>query len=218
MKVLVYVEGPSDRDGLSALLRSIIESGRERGIGIRFLPLGGKNAILEEVPRRAADHLDDKQEDWVIALPDLYPMSRYADTSNAHSSFADIEKLLQERFECRADEINLPANVRQRFQVHCLKHDLEALILAAPDQFRQRLKTRDKLSRTWRKPVEDQDDNHPPKRIVEELFKRYRKNPGYVDTTDAPWILDRADLASVEKACTQQFAPFVATLRTIIGS
>ena len=217
MKILIYVEGPSDRSGLSALLRGIIESGHENGIGIRFLPLGCKDAILDDVPRRAADHLAEKQEDWVIALPDLYPMSRYEDTRNEHSSYDDLENLLKRRFECRANEINLPTNVRQRFKVYCLKYDLEALILAAPDQLRRRLRTKDRLTNNWRKPVEDQNDEHPPKRIVEMLFRRYRKKPGYVDTADAPWIFEHADLATIEQACPQQFGPFVSCLRDILG-
>jgi hypothetical protein len=36
VKVLVYVEGPADRDALAALLRAIIESGRGRGLEISF--------------------------------------------------------------------------------------------------------------------------------------------------------------------------------------
>lgn len=55
------------------------------------------------------------------------------------------------------------------------------------------------------------------KRVVEDLFNRYRKKPGYVDTTDAPWILERASLDAVEQACPQRFAPFVADLRAAIA-
>lgn len=184
---------------------------------VYFHPQGNKDALLDAVPRRAADYLADQPGDWVIALPDLYPMARYAGTRNAHASFGELEKLLRERFEERAASLGLAGGVRQRFRVHCLKHDLEALLLAAPDQLRQRLGTADALRNAWRKPVEDQDDNRPPKRVVEELFKKYRKKPGYVDTSDAPWILARADLAAVETACPQRFAPFVADLDAAVA-
>lgn len=217
MKVLVYVEGPSDRDGLSALLRPLIEEGRRQGIGITFHPQGSKDAILDDVPRRAADHLADRPADWVIAAPDLYPMRRYAGTRNAHASFKDLDRLLRGRFDACAATLKLSENVRQRFRVHCLKHDLEVLLLAAADQLRRRLGTVDALKNAWRNPVEDQDDDQPPKRIVEGLFKKYRNKPGYVDTSDAPWILERAELATVEGVCSQRFAPFVADLRTAIG-
>lgn len=217
MKVLVYVEGPADRAGLEALLRPLIEAGHARGVGISFHPQHGKDAVLDDVPRRAADHLADRPEDLVIALPDLYPMARYTGTRNAHTSFKDLESLLQSRFEARADKLKLAKKTRMRFQVHCLKHDLETLLLAAPDELRRRLGTSDQVKKAWRKPIEDQDDNRPPKRVVEDLFKKYRKKPGYIDTADAPWILGRADLESIETACPQQFRPFAQVLRSAVG-
>jgi len=58
--------------------------------------------------------------------------------------------------------------------------------------------------------------DRPPKRVVEELFKKYRKKPGYVDTMHARWILERANLAAVEMACPQRFAAFAADLRAAI--
>jgi len=100
--------------------------------------------------------------------------------------------------------------------VRCLKHDLEALLLAAPDQLRQRLGTTDKLTKAWCKPVEDQNDDQPPKRVVDALFKKYRKKRGYIGTMDALWILERAKLASVEQACSQRFRPFVEDLRQAV--
>lgn len=218
MKILVYVEGPSDRGGLEAILGPVIEAGRSRGVGISFHPQGGKTKILEEVPRKAADHLSDRPGDLVIALPDLYPMAPYAGGPNAHESFEELEVLLRGRFEARASKLALPDGVRSRFRVHCLKHDLEVLLLAAPDSLRLRLRTSDVMKKAWRVPVEDQNDERPPKRVVEKLFDKYRRKGQYVDTVDAPWILERADLAAVQRACPQRFAPFVATLREAVGT
>jgi hypothetical protein len=112
VKVLVYVEGPSDRDGLAALLRTVIEAGRQNGVGISFHPQHSKDALLDDVPRKAADHLAERPGDWVIAMPDLYPMSRYAGTRNAHASFADLDRLLRDRFDSRATKLALPDDVR----------------------------------------------------------------------------------------------------------
>jgi hypothetical protein len=217
VKVLVYVEGPSDRDALTKLLRPVIDAGRANGVGVNFLPQGSKDALLDEVPRKAADYLAEKPDDWVFVLPDLYPMARYRGTKNQHESFAEFEKLVRARFDSRAAKVNVSQAAQARFRVHCLKHDLEALLLAAPDQLRQRLKTSDALKNAWRLPVEDQNDERPPKRVVEALFDKYRKKPRYVDTQDAPWILERADLKAVEAACQQSFAPFVRDLRTACG-
>lgn len=217
MRVLVYVEGPADRDALAAVFRSVIEAGRARRVGISFHPQHSKDALLDGVPRKAADHLADHPEDLVIALPDLYPMARYVGTRSSHTSFEELESLLHERFEARANRLNLEAETRKRFRVHCLKHDLEVLLLAAPVELRQRLGTSDQLRSAWRKPVEDQDDDRPPKRVVEDLFRKYRKRPGYIDTTDAPWILGRADLTAIEAACPQRFGLLAQELRAAVS-
>ena len=215
MKVLVYVEGPSDRSALEVLLEPIIAAGQQRRIGIRFLPLGGKAQILDDCGRKAADHLAEHPDDWVFALPDLYPMATYDGTANAHQSFSELEHIVRGRFLSRAEKVGVPLPAHTHFRVHCLQHDLEALLLAVPDALRQRLGTTDALHGHWRQPVENQNDHRPPKRVVEELFARYRRKPKYTDTVDAPWILKKATLAAVVAACPQRFAPFVAELRAL---
>jgi hypothetical protein len=216
VKVTIYVEGPSDQKALQALLDGpLIEPARSRGIGIKLYPLGGKAPILNDVPRKAAELLKQSPGDWVFALPDLYPMASYDDGPHRHRSFAELVALLRGRFLSRADKIGLPEEARSHFRVHCLKHDLEALLLASPDELRQRLKTKDALRR-WRLPVEEQNDSKPPKYVVMDLFRQYRKKPDYIDTDDAVWILARASLATLERECRQNFAPFVRELRAIV--
>jgi hypothetical protein len=217
MKVLVYVEGPSDRDALRALLRSVLAEGQRRRVGIQFLPLGDKAKILDTSAGKAARHLAEHPEDWVVALPDLYPMAHYDGTPNQHKSHADLERLLTERFAREARRHRVAMEAQAHFRVHCLKHDLEVLLLACPDPLRQRLGTDHALGQ-WRSPVEDQNDQQPPKRIVEALFKKYRPKPGYVETVDAPWILERASLEAVVAKCPQRIAPFVAELQRIVAA
>lgn len=168
-----------------------------------------------EAPAKTAAHLRELPDDWVFALPDLHPMARFDGTGNAHRSFDELGRLLRGRFTTCARQIGLPAEVDNHFRVHCLKHDLEVLLLAAPDALRHRLGTDDALRNRWRKPVEDQDDGEPARRIVESLFEQYRKKPGYVGTVDAPSILKRASLDEIRKACPQRFAPFVVELETL---
>lgn len=215
MKVLVYVEGPSDRHGLEALLAPVIQDGQRRGVGVRFLALKDKASILNDSAGKAADHLSDHPGDWVFVLPDLYPMAVYDGTRNAHRSFAELELLLRDRFAARARKIGLPPATHAHFRVHCLKHDLEVLLLAAAEPLRRRLGTEDALRNRWRIPVEDQNDGRPPKRVVEALFDQYAKRRRYIDTLDAPWILARASLDDITAACPQRFAPFVTELRRI---
>jgi hypothetical protein len=213
LRVLVYVEGPADRASLERLLQPVISSSRENRVSLRFIVLGNKSAILNGSPRKAAGHLSEHPGDWVFVLPDLYPMAQYDGTENEHRSPADLRSLLNRKFQKQADSIGVPSEARDHFRVHCLKHDLEALLLASTDQLRQRLRTKDALKKRWRTPVEDQNDGMPPKRVVEALFSKYRPEESYVDTIDAPWILERANLQVVIERCPQCFAVFVSQVR-----
>ncbi len=218
MNVLVYVEGPSDRAGLEALLRDLIGRGRKSGVGISFYPRGGKGWILQELGRTAARHLKSRAEDYVFALPDLYPMAQYEHTGDRHRSPQELHVLLRRRFSEAADEIGLPEQVRSHYRPHCLKHDMEALLLGAPELLKQRLGTRDAIEKSWRKPVEEQNDREPPTRVVEQLFLKYRKRQAYIESADAPWVLGRANPQDLCKACPQSFLPFFNELSRLVDS
>ncbi len=206
MKVLVYVEGPGDRVSLEKVFRSILSQGRQCKVSINFLPCGGKDWILQSLGRTAANHLKSNPHDYVFALPDLYPMSKYDRTESTHHTYEEFKVLLTGRFLAEAERNGLPNAARSHYRVHCLKHDLEVLLLGAPDALRQRLKTDEKIEKNWRKPPETQNDNEPPKRVVESLFMKYRKQR-YIETTDAPWILERAAPQDLCVSCPQNFKP-----------
>jgi hypothetical protein len=219
VNALVYVEGPADRAALDeALLKPIIEEAHKRRVGVRFLHNGvagiGKSWLLKHVAHKAAGHLSEHPDDWIFALPDLYPMAHYRGTLDAHESFEELKDLLEHRFTERANRLAVSQKVRNHFQVHCLKYDLEVLLLSALNSLRKRLRTNDFLKGRWRNPAENQDDDKPPKRIVEDLFKQYQKRD-YVGPVDAPWILERASLDDILGECPQHFAPFVAELRRV---
>ena len=84
-----------------------------------------------------------------------------------------------------------------------MKHDLEVLLLAARTELRAYLKTSDHLG-GWRNPVEEQDQNNPPKRIVEGLFKAKLRRT-YRDTKDASAVLRAvSDLRTILYGDSQQ--------------
>ena len=118
-----------------------------------------------------------------------------------------------QRFEDAAAKHAAPEPARSHFRAFCFQHDVEALVLATPTVLRDRLRTQDKIEGQWRKPVETQNGDQPPKRVVEALFTRYGKKTKYRDTVDLPWLLERADLSLLEQACSQEFAPFSRFLR-----
>ena len=212
MKVIVYVEGPSDSSGLEKLLDPVIQNARERGASITFHPLGGKRQLLSKGPVKALGILRNVRNAYVFLLPDLYPR----DMGVPHSTPCELRQALTAAFDELVERRGLAAaGVAGRFRVHCMKYDLEALILANADALRSRVGNHG-LPCTWTIPVEDQDFGDPPKRVVERAFTDQRRR--YKDTVDAPWIMERSDLQETLQACPQCFAPFVEDLQAIVRS
>jgi hypothetical protein len=82
-------------------------------------------------------------------------------------------------------------------------------VLAAEESLAMRLGV-DRLRPTWRLPVEDQNHDNPPSRVVESLFREHRKS--YRKTADAPLILGMSQYQIISDRCPQCFKPFVEFL------
>ncbi len=213
MKAIIYVEGPSDRAALGALLAPIVERKLEEGVSIRFVeaPAGDrKTSLLTRGPVRAADIIANDADAVVALLPDLYPRNKGFPHETPVEMAAGCMKLFQQALEVRGrggDE-----RLLQRLRPFCLKYDLEALLLAVPDGLQARLGGK-ALTRTWTVRVEDQDHDVPPKRIVEKLFENCGKR--YRDTVDAPMILSGVSYRQLADLCPQCFAPFADFLENL---
>lgn len=213
MKIIIYVEGPSDRDSLRVLLASLITQAAQNGCLIQFIPMEGKRPLITKVPLRAVNILRNNREAQVFALPDLYPPN----VVHPHSSSDQLKQALIDEFrnECNRLKVD-PITLLGRFHVHCLKYDLEVLLLAAEEQLQRRLGLQTFPAKIkWRKPVEDQDHLRPPKRVIEELFQHTKRR--YIDTVDAPLILEGADPFNIASKCTQCFKPFLNDLSKLAG-
>lgn len=209
MKVIVYVEGPSDRLGMEALLQPLIESKQKSGVDIQFheAPKGDRKiSVLTQVPRRAAHILRNPPESIVVALPDLYPRNK----GFPHETVEELREGILQNFrnELRRKSADCP-ELEARFRVFCFKYDLEALLLAAP-QVLARFLGVPSLQPRWRLPVEDQDHDHPPKRVVEQLFSERGKR--YIATFHVPLLLGEANYTELAERCPQCFKPFVEFL------
>lgn len=213
MNVVVYVEGDSDRLALEALLTAESERLAAVGVAIRLIsapPGDAKKFVLLEVPRRAARILANDASAHVVALPDLFPRNK----GFPHATCAEIEAEQRRRLERLLVEQRQDVRAAQRFRTFCLKHDLEALVLAAEEALAARLgRPLETLRGRWRRPVEDQDHECPPKRVVEELFRECGLS--YQASVDAPLILRDAALATIVERCPQCFGPFVDWLRSL---
>ena len=213
MKVIIYVEGPSDKNALQVLLGSLIERKQQQGVSIEFFEAAEgdrKTTLLTKIPLRAVNILRNDPQAFVVVLPDLYPRNK----GFAHETVDELVSGLKRNFQSALNTKGLSANQRlgERFQVFCLKHDLEVLLLAAEEALRSRFGGRP-LGISWQTPVEDQDQDTPPKFIVEAIYRQQGQR--YKDTVDAPLILRSAPYPLIAERCPQCFKPFVEFLEMV---
>ncbi len=209
-EVIIYVEGAADKLTLQVLLRPLIAQKLAQGVFIEFFetPSGDrKESVLIKAPLRAVNILRSKADAEVVLMPDLYPPNK----GFPHSTFEEMKAGILKNFAAALKQKNIQdTRLLDRFHVFCLKHDLEALILAVPQALAVVLEV-ETIKPTWKIPVEDQNHQKPPKRIVEALFEQAGQR--YVETRDAPLILGLADYQEVSEKCPQCFQPFVNFLQ-----
>lgn len=212
MKVIIYVEGASDKAALEALLAPLIAAKSQQGISIEFFPVKGsrnerggdaKKDLLTKIPIKAVNILKNDSSAIVIALPDLYPKNK----GFVHETVQDLERGIMDKFDQVLRDKGIDdERIKERFRVFCLKYELEALILAAKSELANRLEV-DSLTVTWKIPVEDQNHDVPPSRVLEQLFRNSGKT--YNKTVDAPLILGNISYQTIVERCHQCFQPFV---------
>ena len=213
MRVFTYVEGPSDSTALSALLAPLIDSKLQAGISIKFFPVtqgDHKTYLVTQVPIKVARMLADNPDLIVIIFPDLYPQNK----GFPHQTYPELYQGVISRFNEELGRMGCADDprIKSRFQVFCLKHDLEALLLAAEESLTARFGG-GQLGVSWRKPVEDQDQNYPPKHVVEEIYRRHGQK--YKETVDAPLVLRCVSYRQIAERCPQCFKPFVDFLENL---
>ena len=198
MRAWVYVEGEADRLALEALWDACkwTERLQAAGHGIRVLALNDKSRFLKVIGDRAARRLVESDVDVAVGLPDLYPCAVYDQTRYPHRTLAQLAQL-QTRLVSASllKTFGVPrrngSGLLDRFLGWGLRHDLEALLLGAEPQLRDYLECAVNLG-SWSQVVEDQDDQRPPKRVVEAVFRsRSASKRAYRDTLDAPAVLRR---------------------------
>jgi hypothetical protein len=196
MKAWFFVEGESGRTALEALFRPWNERLRQSHDGIQVVPIKGKSRFLIEIGSRVAQRLVASPTDIVVAAPDLHPMRDFDHTPFPHSNVAELATLMRNsvRSGLILEQRILAPQADQlldRFLPSALKYDLEFLLLAARKALKQTLGTAENLG-NWRRPVEEQNDDTPPKRIVEDLFlRKSKKRRAYQETVDAAAVLRR---------------------------
>lgn len=190
--IWVYVEGPSDKLGLEALLRDETADWRQRRIGFRLLPLYGKGNILREIGRKTQLALDKGGIDHVFALVDLFPGH-----TDAESLRQELRNLVEPRWH-------------SRFHAHVAVHDFEAWVLASREELGKRLGMANLHGFNSPETINDQK---PPAEHLKELFIRHQRT--YQKEVDGPAILRRTTPAVISSQCPN-FQLFYNDLLTCI--
>ena len=218
MRVIIYVEGPSDKNAMEALLVNLIDKKSEEGVSIEFFPIKGSNNdrggdakrdLLLKAPTQAVYILCNTPNSIVILLPDLYPRNR----GFPHETFQQLKAGIMEKFFQALQKKDIQdERLKERFKVFCFKYEMEALILAAESALRDQLGVTS-LAVTWTIPVEDQNHDRPPSKIVEQLFRDSGKK--YDKRVDPQLILRDTSYQEITDKCPQCFKPFVEFIEGI---
>lgn len=219
LSVIVYVEGRSDKDALTATLGPLIARKAAEGVAVKFVRVAdsenrghNKRALLTRYVRKAVDILRNDPTAVVAMMPDLSPPN----VAFPHRTPEELDSGLRAAFNAAVSAKHVGEGpLSARFQVFCLKHDLEALVLASEEQLAARLGVAE-LKRTWTVPVEDQDHDAPPERVVERLFRD--RDMRFVNTVDAPLIIGNTLYTILAERCPQCFRPFVEFLEGLPGA
>ena len=221
MRVTIYVEGRSDKNAMEALLVNLIDQKSEEGVSIEFFQIKGekndrggdaKKDLLLKVPIRAVDILYRTPNSIVIVLPDLYPRNK----GFTHETFQQLEAGIMENFFQALQKKGIQdERLKERFKVFCFKYEMEALILAAESALLGKLGKLKFTSQdvTWTRPVEGQNQDRPPSKIVEQLFQDSGKK--YDKRVDPQLILGKTSYQEIAEKCPQCFKPFVEFIEGI---
>jgi hypothetical protein len=120
VKVIVYVEGPSDEVAMRECLKPLLEEKSAQGIAIDFAesPRGNKKkTLLTKVPKLAVNILLNEPEALVVVVPDLYP-----DCVFSHRTFEELRAGIICNFEEALRDKGIDdKRFLNRFRVFCFK-------------------------------------------------------------------------------------------------
>lgn len=197
---------------MESLLKPLTERKSKEEVAIQFFeaPEGDRKAsIIRKVPIRAVNILQNPYA-IVAAMPDLYPLNKEVPHQNVSELTAAIHAEFNQALKRKGLEVD--RRYQDRFKVFCFKYELEALVLAAERALAKRLDLKE-LHITWRKPVEDQNNDNPPKHVINDLSNQHGKH--FVETVDVPVMLAASDYHEIADACPQCFKPFVEFLENL---
>lgn len=167
-RIALFLEGETER-ALPPFIHKWLDPQLPEGkkVGITPVKFDGVSNYLDDLRTMVATYLDERRANFVVGLVDLYgiPASRID-----LSQYGTIkEKIVAARAYIR----NLVAKqYRDRFRQHFAVHELEAWLLAYPEEL-----SKEKViqSQIKNRPPEQVNFSEPPAKFLKRILQRYKK-------------------------------------------
>jgi Domain of unknown function (DUF4276) len=195
LKFVLFVEGFTEKKALPEFFRRWLDSQLTQRVGIKIVRFDGWQDYVREIPKKVALNLSGKAGVDVIAglgLLDLYGPTFYP---NGVTVVADRYKWAKRQIE---KTVNHP-----RFHQYLVVHDVEAWLLAEPDNLPPAVKTA--LPGGCVRP-ETVDFDEPPAYLLDRLYREKLGRP-YRKVTDGAELF-----AALPPDVAGSKCPFLQTL------
>ena len=171
MKLILMVEGKTERDSAAAFLKRWLDPQLKQPIGIQVAAFDGYADLVRKMATKARMHLEGPKQSeivGVIGLLDLYGPDFYPTTKTTADERYAWGKA---HFE---SEVGL-----DRFRMFFAVHEFEAWLLSQPAIFPREVK--DALPNKIAQP-ERVNFNEPPAKLLDRIYQLHTKS-GYKKTT-----------------------------------
>jgi len=136
-----------------------------RRVGITPVKFQGVSNYLDGLQRKIALYLDDGRANFVVGLVDLYGIPASRIDLSQYTTVKD--KIIAARGYMRSI---VPKEYRDRFRQHFAVHEVEAWLLAYPEEWPPEV--RDQITR---RAPEQIDLTEPPAKFLKRIVGRYKK-------------------------------------------
>ncbi|MBN2290382.1 MAG: DUF4276 family protein [Candidatus Glassbacteria bacterium] len=198
-RIIVLCEGETEVIAVREFIKRKWEENGLRSVGLIPIDLRGQLGNLHD---KAERFCRDEKNIAVFTLVDLHEFKGVdlRGFGPLTEKIGAAKKWLKNDFETR---------VLEKFHPHLAVHETEAWILADGEALANRLRNRGIRPR---RNAEKIDDQNPPKKILDELFKKYRKHEYRVLIDGAP-LFKKMDFTRVYGSCPN-FREFYEDLKS----
>jgi len=192
VRFVLFVEGDTERKGISGFLKRYLDPRLEERVGITVVQFRGWSELVKYLPQLARKHLNDPRQGEetiaLFALLDLYGPTFYPGHARTAKQRMDWAKAHFEK------QVNHP-----KFRMSFAVHEVEAWFLSDLSLFPAEI--RKSLSRKANNP-ESVNFDTPPKALLKRLDREKMKR-AYKQVTQGLEFFTKLDPVAASSVCPQ---------------